>query len=455
MHAGRLGRRDHGGGRRIGRKARDVLGDGALEQLHVLRQVTDVAAERLGRPLLDRGAVEPDAAARRRPHPDDGANQRRLAGGAGPDHADRAARFQREIDALHDDLLRAGRRDAQRLDGQRMRRDGQLEPHGRCRHRREQLAEPMPTLARGYKPLPIGDGEVDRRQGTTRQDRARDYDAGGRLLLDDEIGADAEHRRLQRHAQHASGRAQATGDVVHPLLLREVLAAEIEPAAAQRFGHSHCGEHVCVAPADFRQPAAQGCLRGGGFDGAARQEFGRERQRDQDDRPTQHGDADHDVKGEANGDVERNPRQVEQRGRTKPREKRPDRVEVAHRLQPVAAGPRPQRQPHDEIVNARPQFAIKLIADAHQQPAARDLQQGLKGEQHGGQGRQADQRRHAATRQDAVVDLQHEQRPGQHQEVDQPAEYADPDECGDTRTERITQLGFRTAVRRRFHHLRR
>jgi hypothetical protein len=96
-----------------------------------------------------------------------------------------------------------------------------------------------------------------------------------------------------------------------------------------------------------------------------------------------------------------------------------------------------------------------LIADAHQQPAACDLQQGLKDEQDGGQDRQADQRRHAATRQDAVVDLQHEQRAGQHQEVDQPAEYGDPDERGDARTERITQLGFRTAVRRRFHHLRR
>jgi hypothetical protein len=65
--------------------------------------------------------------------------------------------------------------------------------------------------------------------------------------LDDEIGADTEHRRLQRHAQNASGRAQATGYVVDPLLLREVLAAEIEPAAAQRFGHAHCGEHVCIA----------------------------------------------------------------------------------------------------------------------------------------------------------------------------------------------------------------
>ena len=39
---------------------------------------------------------------------------------------------------------------------------------------------------------------------------------------------------------------------------------------------------------------------------------------------------------------------------------------------------------------------------------------------------QSDEGRHAATRQDAVIDLQHEQRAGQHQEVDQPLNTAMP-----------------------------
>jgi hypothetical protein len=86
------------------------------------------------------------------------------------------------------------------------------------------------------------------------------------------------------------------------------------------------------------------------------------------------------TKGEADGDVERNPGQVEQRGRPQAGEERADGIEIAHRLQALAAGPCPQRQPHDDVVDARAQPAIKLIADAHQQSTARNLQQGLKGE---------------------------------------------------------------------------
>ena len=46
-------------------EARDVLRDRAVEQLDVLRQIADVPAERLGRPLIERRAVEADAAAHR------------------------------------------------------------------------------------------------------------------------------------------------------------------------------------------------------------------------------------------------------------------------------------------------------------------------------------------------------------------------------------------------------
>src|SRR5262249_62368757 len=84
---------------------------------------------------------------------------------------------------------------------------------------------------------------------------------------------------------------------------REVLAAEIEPAATQRFGHAHRGEHVGVAPADLREPIARGGLRGGGFDRAARQELGRERQADQYDRPAENGEADERGKGETDRDI--------------------------------------------------------------------------------------------------------------------------------------------------------
>ena len=71
-----------------------------------------------------------------------------------------------------------------------------------------------------------------------------------------------------------------------------------------------------------------------------------------------------------------------------------------------------------------------------------DLEQRLERQKDGGQNRQTYKRRHAAARQHPVVDLQHEHRAGQHQEVDQPAECPDADERTLARPERRAQLGF-------------
>jgi hypothetical protein len=73
-------------------ETRDVIGHRPLEQLYVLRQVADVAAECLDIPLIERGLVEADAAAQRRPGTDKRARQRRLARRARPDHANRHPR---------------------------------------------------------------------------------------------------------------------------------------------------------------------------------------------------------------------------------------------------------------------------------------------------------------------------------------------------------------------------
>ena len=76
---------------RVRLEAGDVLGDRAVEQLDVLRQVADMAAERVGLPLVEGGAVEADLAAQGRPDADEGARQGRLAGGARPDEAEALA----------------------------------------------------------------------------------------------------------------------------------------------------------------------------------------------------------------------------------------------------------------------------------------------------------------------------------------------------------------------------
>ena len=48
----------------------DVLRHGAGKQFDVLWEVSDAGAETVGRPLIERGTIETDAAAKRLPHPD-------------------------------------------------------------------------------------------------------------------------------------------------------------------------------------------------------------------------------------------------------------------------------------------------------------------------------------------------------------------------------------------------
>src|SRR5262249_42731716 len=116
VHAGRAGGGDDGVRLERRRETGDVLGDGAVEQLDVLRQIADVRPEALRRPLLERRPVEPDLSARRRPYADDAARQRRFSRGARPDDAETLPALQREADVLDRESLLSRRRNAERLD---------------------------------------------------------------------------------------------------------------------------------------------------------------------------------------------------------------------------------------------------------------------------------------------------------------------------------------------------
>ena len=68
-------------------------------------------AERVRIPLVERGAVEPHRAARRRPDADQAAHQRGLAGAARTDDAERLAGLEARSCTLATIGLRAARRD--------------------------------------------------------------------------------------------------------------------------------------------------------------------------------------------------------------------------------------------------------------------------------------------------------------------------------------------------------
>ena len=84
----------------VGREThpRDVLGDGPVEEFDVLRDIADMPAERVLVPLVERGTVEPDLAARGRPDTDQASDQRGLTGAARSDNGDCFSRVESEMD---------------------------------------------------------------------------------------------------------------------------------------------------------------------------------------------------------------------------------------------------------------------------------------------------------------------------------------------------------------------
>ena len=100
------------------------------------------------------------------------------------------------VTSLHDDLLDRRAAPALTLSTVSVVTGGCSGIGARCRGQdRQQLVQPVPALPRGDEALPVGDREIDRRQRARAQDRARNDDAGGGLLVDHQVGADGEHGR--------------------------------------------------------------------------------------------------------------------------------------------------------------------------------------------------------------------------------------------------------------------
>src|ERR1700720_3987048 len=66
-------------GRSLQIESRDLNSDAALEQFDILRQIADMLAQRVGRPMLEGRVVELDFAAKPRPDPNQRPCQRRFA----------------------------------------------------------------------------------------------------------------------------------------------------------------------------------------------------------------------------------------------------------------------------------------------------------------------------------------------------------------------------------------
>ena len=243
--------------------------------------------------------------------------------------------------------------------------------------------------------------------------------------MDDQIGADGQHARLQNHAQDARGGAEIGGDVRRLLLRIKIFVVVGSPTRRQTPRHPHGLQHFGVAAAGLGKCQPCGAMARRVLARDAREHLRQQRERDKNDGAPERGEPDPEVEDEAEAEIKRHPRQVEQGGGPHAGQKSTHAVQIAQRLQAVSGRPHLQRQPDDGFVHPIAELLVQRAADAYQHAAANRIEQTLDridGCHHDGQ---PDQCRNTATWQHAIVDLQHEQRAGEHQHVDGAAEQTD------------------------------
>ena len=151
----------------------------------------------------------------------------------------------------------------------------------------------------------------------------------------------------------------------------------------------------------------------------------------------------------ADRQIKRQPRQIEERAGAHAGKKRADIVEIAQRLKPVIAPADDQRQANHGFEHPVVEGLIECGADPAENAGTNHVENALHDVHAAGQDREADQGGHAAAGKHPVVDLQHEQRAGQIEQVDHAAHDADADEGVAAGAQRITEFGTPDAGNRR------
>ena len=160
---------------------------------------------------------------------------------------------------------------------------------------------------------------------------------------------------------------------------------------------------------------------------AARHPFGQQRHGDDRHGAEQRGRCRSGMEQKQPDQKDRNPGHVEERRRPHARHEGADLVEIAQRLLHQHRLHAAKRQRGERSMDRFLQADVEQGGDPAQHPRAQRLEISLHqiGEQH--HQRQAEQGCDIAARNHAVIDLQHIERAGQHQNIDHAAEYGDAD----------------------------
>ena len=124
VHPGGLGRSQDRFRVRFRFETRDILRHRPRKEFNILRQIADVSAEHLGRPLVEGTSIKPNLASRWWPYSDQQACKRGLARAGRADHAESVAALELEGYILQHELGAARWRSARILQSELFARRG-------------------------------------------------------------------------------------------------------------------------------------------------------------------------------------------------------------------------------------------------------------------------------------------------------------------------------------------
>ena len=290
---------------------------------------------------------------------------------------------------------------------------------------RERFGQPRDALAGADEGAPVRDGGFDRRERATHHDGGGDHGAGGQFQPEHEIGAKAEHHRLQQEPQHLRHAAERARDIAQAGGGADVAVVDPAPTLRQRPGHSHCHDGLAAAALGLHHDrACPGVLRCGAR-GAAAGAFGQQRHRKQRDAAGGRREAEPGMNEETDVEEHRNPRHVADGDGAGAGQEGADLIEVTDRLRGLAGMPGRNGKPDHGAVHGQGEALIEQHRRPDDDAGADQIENTLECVGADQEDREGDQRRHAPAAQDAVVDLQHVQRAGEHQQVHDAREQGD------------------------------
>ena len=369
MHPGHGGGGDHGGIGHFGVKAGDIVAQGTGQQINLLRQIADMAAQNRRVPLVTGGTVQPDFAAVPAPGPGQQPRQCRFARGRGTDHPHGIAGDQIKADVVQQAAAVGGGNPGtfaiggvfdQMADADLSGRGGQV--HGDNRHRRggKECHQAAVRFHRLADAAPLRNHLIDRPQRPSGQDRRGDDHAARHLALNDKIGPQGQDGRLHQHAKGPAGGADIIARRTGLLTGGKGSVLQAAPLVADLLDHAHGRNHLGVALAALGKVAGNGIVGQAADHRAMGKPVAKPGQPGHDDRPGNGQPAQPRMHHEQHRQIQGHPRQIENPRHRRARQKAAQAVQIAQGLalaqilaaaQPAAKGCRPkaavqlQRQP--------------------------------------------------------------------------------------------------------------